>query len=93
MNAPRQQNAKRSTLNPRITPELRGLIDQAAELGGKNRTEFVRDAARRAAEDALKERTLFLMGPEAYDTFVALLDAPPNPNERLRATLQTVPPH
>lgn len=92
MTASRQESAKRSTLNLRITPELRGLIDQAAELSGKNRTDFVLDAARHAAEDALKERTVFLLDPDAYDTFVALLDAPPSPNDRLRDTLQTTPP-
>ena len=30
----------RDTLNLRIKPELRGLIDRAAELTGKNRTDF-----------------------------------------------------
>ena len=92
MAAPQQEKTKRSTLNLRITPELRGLIDQAAELSGKNRTDFVLDAARYAAEDTLKERTVFLMDPEAYEEFVALLDAPPKPNERLRKTMQTTPP-
>ena len=92
MTAPRQEKVKRSTLNLRITPELRGLIDQAAEISGKNRTDFVLDAARHAAEDALKERTVFLMDPEAFEEFVARLDAPPAPNERLRKTMQTTPP-
>ncbi|MBV8068598.1 MAG: DUF1778 domain-containing protein, partial [Acidobacteriaceae bacterium] len=51
---------KRETLNIRIKPEVRGLIDRAAELVGKNRTDFVLDAARQAAEDALLERTVFM---------------------------------
>lgn len=33
------------------------LIDRAAELAGKNRTGFVLDPARRAAEDTLLDRT------------------------------------
>jgi hypothetical protein len=33
------------------------LIDRAAKLAGKNRTDFVLDAARRAAEDTLLDRT------------------------------------
>lgn len=92
MAAPRQGKTKRSTLNLRISPELRGLIDQAAELSGKNRTDFVLDAARHAAEEALKERTVFLLDPEGYKAFVALLDAPPRPNERLLKTLHSKPP-
>jgi uncharacterized protein (DUF1778 family) len=83
---------KRETLNIRIKPEVRGLIDRAAELVGKNRTDFVLDAARHAAEDALLERTMFVMNPKAYAEFVARLDAKPKPNARLRKTMKTPTP-
>ncbi|MEX2015907.1 MAG: DUF1778 domain-containing protein [Candidatus Hydrogenedentales bacterium] len=88
----KQKKAKRSTLNLRISPELRGLIDQAAEVSGKNRTDFVLDAARYAAENTLLDRIVFMVDPEAYDSFLALLDAPPKPNDRLRRSLQTAAP-
>jgi uncharacterized protein (DUF1778 family) len=84
--------AKRDTLNIRIKPEVRGLIDRAAQLVGKNRTDFVLDAARHAAEDALLDRTMFLVSTKAYAEFVARLDAPPQPNARLRRTLETIAP-
>jgi uncharacterized protein (DUF1778 family) len=84
--------APRDSLNLRIKPELRGLIDRAAELAGKNRTDFVLEAARRAAEDALLDRTVFTVSPKAYAEFLARLDAPPQPNERLRRTMQTPAP-
>lgn len=87
-----QERTKRDTLNIRIKPELRGLIDRAAELLGKNRTDFVLDAARHAAEDALLDRTVFAVNPKAYADFVARLDAPPAPNARLRRALQTPAP-
>ena len=87
-----REGAKRDTLNLRIRPEVRGLIDRAAELVGKNRTDFVLDAARRAAEDALMERTVFAFHAKAYRAFVARLDAPPKPNRRLRKSLQTPAP-
>lgn len=83
---------KRETLNLRIKPELRGLIDRAAELSGKNRTDFVLDAARLAAEDALLDRTVFAVDPKTYAEFLARLDAPPRPNVRLRRALQTKAP-
>lgn len=35
---------------------------------------------------------IFLASPEAYAEFIALLDAPPQPNERLRKTMQTLAP-
>jgi uncharacterized protein (DUF1778 family) len=87
-----ERGAKRDTLNIRIKPELRGLIDRAARLRGKNRTDFVLDAARRAAEDALLDRTTFVIDPRAYNEFLARLDASPRPNDRLRRTLRTRPP-
>jgi uncharacterized protein (DUF1778 family) len=82
----------RDSLNLRIKPELRGLIDRAAELAGKNRTDFVLEAARRAAEDALLDRTVFSVSPKAYAEFLKRLDAPPQPNERLRRTMRTSAP-
>jgi len=87
-----QERTKRDTLNIRIKPDLRGLIDRAAKLSGKNRTDFVLDAARHAAEDALLDRTVFAVDPKAYAEFVARLDAPPRPNTRLRRSLQTPAP-
>lgn len=75
--------SKRSTLNMRIKPEERGLIDEAARTLGKTRTDFILDAALRMAEDTLLERTLIKVSPEAYAKFLVLLDAPAKSNERL----------
>jgi uncharacterized protein (DUF1778 family) len=83
---------RREPLNLRIKPEERGLIDRAATLAGKTRTEFMLEAARHAAEEALLDRTIFTAGPQAYAQFLARLDEPPKPNERLRRTMQAVPP-
>jgi uncharacterized protein (DUF1778 family) len=86
------RTAVRDSLNLRIKPELRGLIDRAAQLAGKNRTDFVLDAARRAAEDALLNRTVFSVSPKAYAEFLKRLDAPPQPNDRLRRTMRAAAP-
>jgi len=87
-----RESSRRHTLNIRIQPEVRGLIDRAAELSGRTRTDFVLDAARRAAEDTLLDRTLFTVSPTAYRQFLERLDAPPRPNARLRKTMQTPAP-
>jgi uncharacterized protein (DUF1778 family) len=87
-----RESSKRQTLNIRIQPDVRSLIDRAAELVGKTRTDFVLDAARRAAEDTLLDRTLFTVSPQAYRQFLDRLDAPPQPNERLRKAMQTPAP-
>ena len=91
MRSPRE-TSRREALNIRIKPELRLLIDRAAELSGKNRTDFVLDAARRAAEDALLDRTIFVVKPLVYREFLTRLDAPPEPNERLRKSLRASAP-
>ena len=83
---------KRETLNLRIKPEERSLIDRAAKARGKNRTDFVLDAARSAAEEALLDQTIIAVSPKAYAAFLARLDMPPQPNERLRKTMRTPAP-
>tara|TARA_R100000935_G_C2825607_1_gene162119 strand:- start:219 stop:509 length:291 start_codon:yes stop_codon:yes gene_type:complete len=83
---------KRETLNIRIKPEERGLIDRAAKARGKNRTEFVLEAARIAAEEAIMDQAVISVTPEAYQAFLEQLDLPPKPSERLRKTLQTPAP-
>ena len=87
-----RRGIKRDTLNIRIKPEVRGLIDRATELAGKNRTDFVLAAARRAAEDAILDRTIFTVNSKAYAAFLSRLDAPPKPNKRLRRSMRTAAP-
>lgn len=89
---PSQADAKRETLNLRIKPEVRGLIDRAAKARGKNRTDFILDAARAAAEEALLDQALLTVGPEAYAEFVARLERAPVPNPKLQKTLRTPAP-
>jgi uncharacterized protein (DUF1778 family) len=83
------RRTKRDSLNLRIKPEERGLIDRAARTLGKTRTDFVLEAARRAAEEALLDRTELKVNREAYAEFLARLDAPPRPNAKLRRTMKT----
>jgi uncharacterized protein (DUF1778 family) len=87
-----REAARREALNIRIKPQVRELIDRAAEIAGKNRTDFVLDAARRAAEDTLLDRTVFAVSPKAYREFLKRLDAPPRPNKRLIKSMQTPAP-
>jgi uncharacterized protein (DUF1778 family) len=83
---------KRETLNIRIKPEERNLIDRAARVRGKNRTDFILDAVRSAAEETLYNQTFILTSPDAYANFLAQLDMQPSPNARLRKTMQTPAP-
>ncbi|MGO1164567.1 DUF1778 domain-containing protein [Brucella pseudogrignonensis] len=55
------------------------MIDRAATLRGRSRTDFVRDAAVRAAEEVVMEQSLIRMSPEGFDAFMAVLAAPATP--------------
>ncbi len=92
MPTPNAMTGKRETLNIRIKPEERGLIDRAARARGKNRTDFILDAARLAAEEALLDQVIVSVAPEVYAEFVARLDMPPQANARLRKTMRTPAP-
>ena len=72
---------KGDTLNLRIKPDEHNLIDQAAKSLGKT-----------APIETLLDRTVLTVSPEAYAEFLARLDAPPQPNDRLRRTMQTPAP-
>ena len=84
--------AKRETLNIRIKPEVRDLIDRAAKSRGKNRTDFILDSARLAAEETLLDQVIMTVSPQAFEQFQARLDMLPKANDRLRKTLLTPAP-
>ncbi|TSA06261.1 MAG: DUF1778 domain-containing protein [Comamonadaceae bacterium] len=85
-------DAKRETLNIRIKPEVRDLIDRAAKSRGKNRTDFILDSARVAAEDTLLDQVIMTVSPQAFEEFQARLDMPPKANDRLLKTMLTPAP-
>lgn len=55
------------------------LIDRAAGLRGRSRTDFVREAAVRAAEDVLMEHRLIRMSAEGFADFMAAVSEPAKP--------------
>lgn len=81
----------KGSINLRIETYTRQLIDDAAAVLGKTRTEFMIDSARRLAIDVLLDQRLFVLDSERYDTFVHALDNPPAPGPKLRALLRRVP--
>jgi len=89
---PKAKRSTRLSLNIRIKAEERSLIDRAARARGQNRTDFILEAARKAAEEALLDRTMITVSPKAYAEFLARLDAPPAPSDRLLRTMRATPP-
>ncbi len=87
----RTARAKRATrsekLDLRLTPQAKQTLQSAAEATHKSVSEFVVESALARAEEALLDRRRILVSAEAYDEFVALLDAPPRDHPRLRRLL------
>ena len=71
-------------VNFRMTDERLALIDRAAAIRGVTRTEFVLRSSEAAAVETLNERPIIALDDEAYDAFVAALDAPVQPNAHLK---------
>lgn len=55
------------------------MIDRAATLRGRSRTDFVRDAAVCAAEEVVMENRLVRMSPEGFANFIDILSRPAAP--------------
>ena len=65
-------------VNLRIREDVRILIDRAAKIRGKTRSDFMIDAAYRAAEDTLLDQTLVRVDAESFRHYLAILDQPPS---------------
>jgi uncharacterized protein (DUF1778 family) len=81
----------KGSINLRIEANTRQLIDDAAAVLGKTRTEFMIESARRQAIDVLLDQRLFVLDAERYDAFMHALDNPPAPGPKLRALMRRVP--
>jgi uncharacterized protein (DUF1778 family) len=81
----------KGSINLRIEANTRQIIDEAAAILGKTRTEFMIESARRQAIDVLLDQRLFALDPDRYDAFLHALDNPPAPGPRLKSLLRRVP--
>jgi uncharacterized protein (DUF1778 family) len=81
-----------TSMNLKVDIEIRNLIDCAAKLSGKSRTQFVIDAAMGHAEDVIFDRKTFLMDETALDAFTTALDVPkPQDTQRRMESLLSRP--
>ena len=69
----RATKRKEHPLSMRLPDADIAIIDRAAGMRGRSRTDFVREAAVRAAEDVLMESTLFRMSPSGFSAFMKTL--------------------
>jgi uncharacterized protein (DUF1778 family) len=75
----RAAERKEHPLSMRLPESDIAIIDRAAGLRGRSRTDFVRDAAVRAAEEVLMENALIRMSPAGFQDFVAVISGQAGP--------------
>lgn len=73
----KSQDTHAKPVNLRIREDIRLVIDRAAKIRGKTRSDFMIDAAYRAAEDTLLDQTLVKVDLDSYQHYLAILDRPP----------------
>jgi uncharacterized protein (DUF1778 family) len=88
----RAQKRKEHPLSMRLPDADIAIIDRAAGMRGRSRTDFVREAAVRAAEDVLMESTLFRMSASGFSAFMKALAQPATAVPELVALLKRPTP-
>jgi uncharacterized protein (DUF1778 family) len=79
-------------INLRVTRSQKALIDRAASALGRNRSDFMLQAACQEAESVLLDRRYFVLPEAEFKRFTAMLDKPPASNPRLERLLRTKAP-
>lgn len=76
-----KETEKPTTTRPihlRMREDARSMIDRAAQVKGKNRSEFMIEASLAAATDTLLDQTFITVDAATYEQFLKVLDASPD---------------
>ncbi|ABN74623.1 MULTISPECIES: type II toxin-antitoxin system TacA family antitoxin [Actinobacillus] len=76
-------------INLRAMPDQRDLIDYAASILGKTRSDFMLETACQAAQNVILDRTVFQLNEQAFEQFNRLLEQPTADNPGLDKLLNT----
>lgn len=63
-------------INVRATDEERAIIDYAASLVNKNRTDFIIERAVNEAQNIILDQRVFILDDSRYQAFIQQLEAP-----------------
>jgi uncharacterized protein (DUF1778 family) len=81
---------RNAAINLRALPQEREMIDYAATLIGKSRSDFMLEAAYERAQSVMLDRVFFALDEEKHQQFMDMLEAPSEPDpgwERLQAVI------
>lgn len=79
-------------INLRAQAFQRDLIDRAANQLGRNRSDFLLEAACEKAQNVLLDQTFFVLDKKTFAQFAALCDAPAKINPALERLLASASP-
>ena len=88
----RPNRLRAENINLRVSRNQKALIDRAANALGRNRSDFMVEAACREAESVLLDRRYFNLPEDEFRRFTAMLDKPPANNPRLARLLRSKAP-
>jgi uncharacterized protein (DUF1778 family) len=89
---PRVVKRKEHPLSMRLPETDIAIIDRAASLRGRSRTDFVREAAVRAAEDVLMETAPIRMSAAGFKAFMDAVSKPALPVPEMVELFQRTAP-
>jgi uncharacterized protein (DUF1778 family) len=87
-----EDSMRDAPINLRALPEQRDLIDYAASLLGKNRSDFMLEVACERARAVVLDRTFFSLDTDSHAQFMRMLDAPRAPNTGLERLMNVKAP-
>lgn len=79
-------------ISMRLPEDDIAIIDRAARMRGRSRTDFVREAAVQAAEAVILEQSTIRMSAKDFAAFRASIEAPAHPVARMVNLLRETPP-
>lgn len=71
-----RESTRDTPINIRALPAQRALIDRAASMLGKKRSDFMLEVVCREAMDVLLDQRLFLLDEAQFNAFNAVLEQP-----------------
>lgn len=83
----KHMETREASINIRALRAQRDLIDKAAAVRHKTRSDFMLEASCHEAENVLLDRRLFHLKDEDYDAFESALQTPVSENPALRKLL------
>jgi uncharacterized protein (DUF1778 family) len=86
------KTSRTARLGFRVTSHQEALIRKAAEVTGKNLTQFVLNSACEAAENALIDQRIFFTDDKEYRAFLNALEKPAEIKPKLQKLMGSAAP-